>query len=276
MGLTNGVYQPNDFIMWCIQIIVINMMPADASGSSMQNASEDANADDADVAVVQRGRQRPRRAAPIPLHKLIDCLLVGRLLRSTESLQEVVVRSVAIALGSDEASAVNDRIKQRTMQIPAATQLSHARLRLDLLLMQLRKSEWRRLQQSSEKIFVCLSADSSPQGLDFLVTIEDRIRNPGMVIEATRQELAQFSLSDNVRTSTLPPLVVGSGRSDTASKFELLMRSIMLDVGPDSLTAYGESVVGFCSDFGVESHLTQDSHHGFCKGFIFPDLSFIH
>lgn len=200
----------------------------------------------------QHGR---RRASPLTLQKLLDSLLVGRLLRSQDSLSEVLVRSVGAIYGAGEAEQTRAMIEAKEIQVPAPTQLSHARLKLDLLLMNLRREDWR----LSDDVWVMLSADSSPQGLDFLVTVEDRIKNPGLVVDASPKELAQYSLSCNLQTSTLPPLVVGSGNSDTASKFELLMRSIMLDVGPEALARYGESVVGFCSDFGVESHVTQAS-----------------
>lgn len=194
------------------------------------------------------------RAAPLSLQKLLESLLLTRLLRSAESLPEVLVRSIASVYGSDEAASLKQQLRSKEVAAPNPTQLSHARLKLDMLLMSVRREQ---LASSSDQVFVMLSSDSSPQSLDFLVTVEDRIKNPGLVVDASPQELAQYSLSGNLQTSTLPPMVLGSGNSDTPAKFEALMRSVMLDCGHKRLPAYGASVVGFCSDFGVESHLTQ-------------------
>ena len=78
-------------------------------------------------------------------------------------------------------------------------------------------------------MFVMLSSDSSPQGgLDYFVTVEDRIRNPGLIIDASAAEIAEWCLSDNLQTGVLPLSVVGSGNSDMSAKFETLMHSAML------------------------------------------------
>lgn len=198
-----------------------------------------------------------KRAKPLPLHKLIEALFISRLLRSAENLPEVLMRAIATVYGAKEAQDLRETLAQKTFCVPKPTQLSHARLKLDVLLMQLRREQWHACGGTSGHMWVMLSSDSSPQGLDFMVTVEDRIRNPGLVIDATPKEIAEFSLSTNLQTSVLPPAVIGSGNSDTPAKFEALLRSVMLDVGEEGLTSYGRSVVGFCSDFGVESHLTQ-------------------
>lgn len=181
-------------------------------------------------------RPRPRVRAPtLPLHKLLEALLLSRLLRSMEDLPQVLFRSVASVYGPEEAAELRARVEGKDFPVPAPTQISHARLKLDVLLMQLRREEW----QSLGRVWITLSSDSSPQGLDFMVTVEDRIQRPGQVVDATAQELAMFSLSDDLQTSILPPCVIGSGNSDTAAKFEALLRSVMLDVGHEGLTEYG-------------------------------------
>lgn len=210
------------------------------------------------MAEVAQPKQRCR-AAPLPLEKLLEALLLSRLIRSADTLPDVLTRSIGIVCGHEEATELQRKLKAKEIQVPQKTQLSHARLKLDLLLMEMKREVW----AESKNVWVMLSSDSSPQGLDFMVTVEDRILNPGLVIDATPKELAEFSLSRNLVTSTLPPIVVGSGNSDTAAKFEGVMRSIMLDAGRESLSTYAQSVIGFCSDFGVESHLTQASHQHF-------------
>ena len=211
-----------------------------------------------DHAAGDGARRRARVRAPtMPLHKLLEALLLSRLLRSMEDLPQVLFRSVASVYGPEEAKDLRARVEGKDFAVPAPTQISHARLKLDVLLMQLRREQWRSLGRG--RVWITLSSDSSPQGLDFMVTVEDRIQRPGQVVDATPQELATFSLSDDLQTSILPPCVIGSGNSDTAAKFEALMRSIMLDVGHEGLTDYGARVIGFCSDFGVESHITHVS-----------------
>ena len=113
---------------------------------------------------------------------------------------------------------------------------------------------------SKDETFVMMSSDSSPQGsLDFFISVEDRARNPGLIIDASPAEIAEWCLSDNIQTAVLPLCIVGSGNSDMSAKYEALLHSSMLDVGHQSLPAYSRSVVGFCADYGVEGHLTQVS-----------------
>ena len=136
--------------------------------------------------------------------------------------------------------------------MPSSTQLSHARVKMDALLMSARRKLF------SSETFVMVSSDSSPQGgLDFFISVEDRVRNPGMIIDASPAEIAEWCLSDNMQSAVLPLCIVGSGNADLSAKYEALLHSALLDVGPDALSSYSRNIIGLCADYGVERHLTQ-------------------
>ena len=212
---------------------------------------------------VQAAAQAPphrRRNEQLSLGRLLESLLLARLLRSALSLPEVLYRAVAFILGAEEAMKLKERMAQKTYAVPSDTQLSHARFKLDCLLMHCRRSHWAEFQRSQTQVWIVLSSDASPQGgLEYFVTLEDRFKHPGLLVDSSREEVLEWCRSSNLQSSTLAPCIIGSGNAGTAAKFEALLHSVMLDVPHDSLELYGHSVLGYCSDYGVEGHLTEDA-----------------
>ena len=81
-----------------------------------------------------------------------------------------------------------------------------------------------------DETFVMVSSDSSPQGgLDFFISVEDQVRNPGLIIDASRAEIAEWCSGDNSQTAALPLRIVGSGTSDMSAEYEALFHSSMLE-----------------------------------------------
>ena len=129
---------------------------------------------------------------------------------------------------------VKCKLDSEEIQVPHASTLSRSRLMLDLLIMNWRKQEF---QNASSGFFTYLSSDSSPQaGTDFLLTLEDRVerRHAGLVVDATEEELAAWSASNYLQTSSLPVAVVGAGNSGVAGKYEGLLHSIVCDCGNEA------------------------------------------
>ena len=124
---------------------------------------------------------------------------------------------------------------------------------MDALFMRYRRQQWMKWQESGANVWTVLSSDASPQGgLEYFVTLEDRITNPGLLIDSSAEDIAEWSKSSNMQTSTLALCVIGSGNAGTAAKFEALLHSVMMD------EHYLQSVLGYCSDYGVEGHLTEE------------------
>ena len=72
------------------------------------------------------------------LDKLIEALLMGRLLKNQSDLPQAFVRSVGFLLGPQTAESLRAGIASRKVEIPSASSLSRARLKADCLLMRLR------------------------------------------------------------------------------------------------------------------------------------------
>lgn len=130
-----------------------------------------------------------------------------------------------------------------------------------MMLMHLRQSEF---GNNSHPCFIYLSSDASPQGsLEFYITLEDKVSrsSAALLVEATANERAQWVKSGHLRTTCLPVAILGSGKSNAAAKFEALTHSVILDSmsggDPRNVSAYGNSVVSFCSDFGTEAHISN-------------------
>ena len=164
---------------------------------------------------------------------------------------------------------LKDDIEQKRFAAPHPTQLSRARLKLDMLLMKLRQQEWARCfrkgrcgEDSGQ--FVLLSADASPQaGTELLMIVEDRVpRNRAAeVVGASPEQLSQWGLQSHIITSTLPLGVLGSGACGTSAKFEVLAHCARLDCCHNEDLAhaahYAASVISFTADYGVEAHLVD-------------------
>ena len=58
-------------------------------------------------------------------------------------------------------------------------------------------------------------------GLDYFVTLEGRVRNPGFVIDASAAEIAEWCLKR--QPADRLPLSVGSGNSDMSAKYDALI-----------------------------------------------------
>lgn len=136
------------------------------------------------------------------------------------------------------------KLQQGGLQFPSESVLSRARLKLDVALALREQAGFR----MPDEHFVYLSVDSSPQnGLDWLMTLQDVVRRSDagklmLLLEKRDQlgpldpdegesELDQFLQSGFLKTSALPIGIVGSGKSDLASKFECLFHCIKLQVG---------------------------------------------
>ena len=206
--------------------------------------------------------------------KLLEALLLSRLIRSALTLPEVLYRSIAFLLGPEEAVRLRGLMTDKTIAVPSATQLSHARLKMDCLLMETRRTQWVSNQQAGSRVFVILSSDASPQGgLQYFVTVEDRCVNPGLLIDSSPEIISEWCVSENMQTAVLPPCVIGSGNAGTAAKCEALFHSIMLDCPHEHLQEYCTCVLGYCTDFGVEAHVPEEPHlisafsvHAHCFG----------
>ena len=154
---------------------------------------------------------------------------------------------------------VYQEIKDKELAVPHKTQLSRARIKLDMMLMNLRQSEF-----AGEEWFIYLSADASPQGsLEFYVVLEDKIRrsDAALIMEATPEERARWCSAVHLRTSPLPICILGSGKASAASKFEALIHASILDGmhdgDPAHMTKYATSIISYCSDYGTEAALTN-------------------
>lgn len=62
---------------------------------------------------------------------------------------------------------------------------------------------------------------------------------------------------DLVSTTTLPVATVGAGNSALHGKFEAVLAAIKLDAGIQRWTGYGQTVVGYVSDYGTESKFLE-------------------
>ena len=178
----------------------------------------------------------------------------------------IASRHLILCLGSWSRSPVAtlrkvyNHVKSKEIGIPHKTQLSRARVKLDLLLMRLRQCEFSR----GVPTFIYLSADASPQGgLEYYIVLEDKIsrQNAGGIVEATPEERMQWCKADYLKTTTLPVSVLGSGNASAAAKFEALTHSVILDsmyAGiPANVAKYGESIISYCSDFGAEASIAN-------------------
>lgn len=157
-----------------------------------------------------------------------------------------------------------EQIKSKQLAVPHKTQLSRARLKLDILIMLERQKCWANLD--CEGYFVYLSGDASPQGsLEYFVVLEDRVsrQEAGMIVEATESELREWCSRAPLQTATLPCTILGTGNATMAGKFDSLTHAAALDCMHNGdvgwLAAYSKSVVGFCSDWGAEGHLCQET-----------------
>ena len=146
------------------------------------------------------------------------------------------------------------------MAVPHKTQLSRSRVKLDLLLMVLRQSEF----SGGVPTFNYISADASPQGsLEFYVILEDRISRgrAAEIVEATSQELDEWCKSGYLQTTTFPISILGSGKATAAAKFEALTHAVVLDTmqdgDPSHVAKYASSIISFCSDYGAEANLAS-------------------
>ena len=116
--------------------------------------------------------------------------------------------------------------------------------------------------ESESGCFVFLSSDASAlRGTDYFMTLQDTVpaNVVGTIVDATVQDLENFSAAGHLKTHVLPLAIMGYGNSNLSAKVEALFHCVKLDVGtqPDRLQAYSKHVVGFCSDFGTESQLTD-------------------
>ncbi|CAJ1459940.1 unnamed protein product [Effrenium voratum] len=189
------------------------------------------------------------------LSRLLEALLAARLLKSADSLPDVLVRSVNFLMGAGSAEEIHRSIAQDALKVPSGATLSRARLRLDVALMLERQALFARMQQ---QLFVNLSADSSPQGgTDFQLTLEDLVERSRLRPGMGRRGGGGGDMSGVLTTTVLPVATLAALNTDLAAKFEATFSSIKLDVGLGNLRQYALSVIGFCSDFGTESGLAD-------------------
>ena len=104
-----------------------------------------------------------------------------------------------------------------------------------------------------------LSSDGSMQhGQDFQMSIEDAIS----VCEASKIfepgfDSATFTAAEVLKSTTLPPVLVGAGNSSLSGKYETFLESLKLDVGVNNLGQYSRQVISFVADYGTESKFTD-------------------
>lgn len=212
-------------------------------------------------------RNKRRRAPSYGLYDLLEALLLARLLSSEENLPEVLVRSAAILKGAEFAQETLQAFKEKRKHIPHKTQLSRARIKLDMLLMLLRQAQWSEMcpSVSSEPgCFLFLSCDASPLGgKEFFLAIEDRVtrKDAASLVGASDSDLQEFSRNGCLETSSLPVTLLGSGATSSAAKAECLAHSLLLDTAKDGdplwTSLYSKSIVCLCTDFGPEGHLNS-------------------
>ena len=192
------------------------------------------------------------------LEYLLQSLLLTKMLRDQKSLPKVLVRSVALLLGHEAATALQKSLESKTLQVPSAPTLSRARLKADVLMM----LAYQRLRKERGASFVFISADASPQGgRDCMMVLEDSVsrEKAGLVIDADEDELSAWGEAGHLQTHVLPLTRIGSGKASLANKFAAFMHAAKLDVGssPDCLAGYSRDIVAYCSDYGTESGFTQ-------------------
>ena len=89
------------------------------------------------------------------------------------------------------------------------------------------------------------------------MTLEDCVAKDraSEIIDADREQLEAWSEEHVLRSTVLPPAIIGYGNATLAAKIEALVHSIKLDAGaaPLGLQRYAFSVCSFCSDFGTEA-----------------------
>ena len=187
---------------------------------------------------------------PPDLHRWFVCFWFGGL--------NLAYHLSVIIKASVQLRQIYAEIKTKTIGVPHKTQLSRARVKLDMLLMRMRQQEF----ACGFEHFIYLSADASPQGsLEYFVVLEDRIVREfaSLIVEATPEEREDWCKSQYLRTTPLPIAILGSGRATAPAKFEALAHAVMLDsmcgADPVHLTRYASSVISYCSDYGAESNL---------------------
>lgn len=123
-----------------------------------------------------------------------------------------------------------------------------------VVLMRMRQQE---LAELENKTFKFLSSDSSlQQGRDYQMTLEDSIPCAKAAF-FFGPEYDPAACLDLVSTTTLPVATVGAGNSALHGKFEAVLAAIKLDAGIQRWTGYGQTVVGYVSDYGTESKFLE-------------------
>ena len=82
------------------------------------------------------------------LEKLLEALLMGRLLKNASDLPVSLTRSMGFLLGAQAAEICSKGIAAKKIDVPSPASLSRARLKADILLMRLRA--WDRIQSSRQ------------------------------------------------------------------------------------------------------------------------------
>jgi len=191
---------------------------------------------------------------------LLKGLQLAQLLRNASSLPQALVSALEYtARGTLEENVT----------APSGSTLSRARLVADMLLCLQRQEAWARSGLLQGNALIYLTADSSPQGgRDWLLVEEDTVCADELLRVAASIEggdidpAADFArqLQGLIEVGrVLPPSIVGSGCTSVAHKTHSVLHQIKLEVGAarDRLHAYCSSVVGWCSDFGVEASLAD-------------------
>ena len=96
---------------------------------------------------------------------LIRCLLLGGLLKDCDSMREVILQALDIALPAHIVSVIRSTFMQE-MKIPSESVLSRYRVVLDCGFMMCMRDQLSSSWSASAKTIRCLLTDSSPQGFE--------------------------------------------------------------------------------------------------------------
>lgn len=169
-------------------------------------------------------------------------------------LHEVVRHVWRLTLSPQAFAVLDQKLQSGELKLPGREVLRSGTIKLDMLV-----SIFQRNLLATHSSFRMLMVDSSPQKLNLLATIEDRVALP---MHLTPQEvLARLKSMEGVEFSRrhLPLSVLGYGFADAVCKGSHVESSIRLEAG-ENFEKYCDEVAVFSSDQGVD-HLCAEQPH---------------
>ena len=191
-------------------------------------------------------RQTGARRNQYDVMQRLAALQLSFLVKDKSSLPQVCLHAAALTLPRDQASAVGERIIDKSIDVPGKSVLQRDHIRLDGLLM-----KWNRRLMDVRPAYIrtaCfLMPDSSPQArrLYFLVRQDDMLCDTRVVPNA-----ANALTAIDTESNPLPCTVFGKDNATTSNKFAKVRHLGMLNNGAKHIDTWRMQVKGYTGDQG--------------------------